>query len=518
MLRGGHSVVKRCLSTHMDATIEEIHMALDSAEAAFNTFSNTKPSVVSLLLRNIALEIERLGDELIEVAVLESSLPEPRIRGETARTTGQLRSFAKLVDEGSWVDARLNVGGGTGRDIRRCLRPLGPAVVFGASNFPLAFSVAGGDTAAALAARCPVIHKAHPAHPQTCELVGGAVDLAVKSTGLPKGVFNLVFGEDPLVGQELVGHPKTKVGGFTGSLKAGRALFDLASSRPTPIPFYAEMGSVNPVVVLPGAMNSKWESIAGGLAGSVTVNAGQFCTNPGLVLTTSSDSLSKFVTEVARNVDNIPPSNMLTKNIYLEYHRNLKNMIESTDEIAVITKRELSDGASDKFAAGGVVLKVSGDIFLRKSKKLQEEIFGPSTLIVEFEDVDTLMEGLKTLNGQLTATIWGNSDDLKNATNLLQLLSERAGRVLFNGYPTGVEVCSAMVHGGPYPASTIDETSVGTEAIRRFARPVCYQDCPDSLLPIELRDANELGIFRKVNDEFTRGKVNVGEFSKKPVV
>jgi alpha-ketoglutaric semialdehyde dehydrogenase len=506
----------------LDSTTKEINHAMSKAASAFPIFSSASTGQVSTLLHNIAQEIEALGDELIDTAVSESSLPEPRIRGETARTTGQLRAFAALVEQGSWVDARLDVGGGTGRDIRRMLRPLGPAVVFGASNFPLAFSVAGGDTAAALAAKCPVVHKAHPAHPRTCELVSGAIKRAVSSSGLPEGTFSMVQGASPRVGQELVAHPHTKVGGFTGSLHAGRALFDIANARPNPIPFYAEMGSVNPVVVLPGALGSKWEQIAAGLAGSVTLGAGQFCTNPGLVFTApgtgcakDATMVSKFITEVARHVDNIPPSAMLTEHIHQEYIKNIDRMaIGVTKDIQIKTKRKRGSDS------GGIVLHVSGAVFLKHAQELQEEVFGPSTLIVEFENQEQLNQGLVQLKGQLTATIWGNRDDFQQPSfsTVLQLVTERVGRVLFNGLPTGVEVCSAMVHGGPYPASSIDETSVGTEAIRRFTRPVCYQDCPDSLLPIELQDANAHGIFRKVNNEYTTEGVLVEEFTKKTVV
>ena len=501
---------------------------MQSAASAFTVFSQAPAEQVSNLLENIALEIELLGDELIEAAISESNLPEPRIRGETARTTGQLRQFSALVSEGSWMDARLDVGGGTGRDIRRVLRPLGPAVIFGASNFPLAFSVAGGDTAAALAARCPVVHKVHPAHPHTCMLVGQAISRAVALSGLPSGVFSMVHGVEPNVGQQLVEHSATRVGGFTGSLTAGRALFDIANKRPIPIPFYAEMGSVNPVVILPGALGSKLETIAAGLASSVTLGVGQFCTNPGIVFVTAPTdvtAVSTFVSEVARNVDCIPSSDMLTKNIGDQYVARLATLVDGGDGddgrgggVTVKTSRGRK-GIST--VGGGVVLHVSGEYFLGENNAvLQEEIFGPSTLIVEFKNEKQLLEGIQSLQGQLTATVWGSSNDLKNAQEIgiLQSLSERAGRVLFNGFPTGVEVCSSMVHGGPYPAATIDETSVGMESIRRFCRPVCYQDCPDSLLPPELQDLNPRGIFRKVNDEYTTGVVAVEEFSKKQVV
>ena len=502
-----------------DATTAEINTAMAAAAAAFPIYSTAPPKQVAHLLESAASEIEQLGETLIHTAVSETGLLDTRIQGETVRTTGQLRQFAQLVTEGSWVDARLDVGGGTGRDIRRMLHPLGPATIFGASNFPLAFSVAGGDTAAALAARCPVVHKAHPGHPMTCDLIAGALKRAVYDSDLPVGVFSMVHGSAPRVGQELVAHPVSKVGGFTGSLQAGRALYDVACSRPVPIPFYAEMGSVNPVIILPGALGSKWESIASGLAGSVTMGAGQFCTNPGLVFTVNpshdATMVSKFVKEVARAVDRIPPSKMLTENIGNEYVKKLTTLSNAAQgSVDFFTSREISVG-------GGAVLHVCGDTYLQHSHELQEEVFGPATLIVEFDTVDALLSAVDMLEGQLTTTVWGSSDDLRTAGKiggLLQKLSNIAGRVLFNGFPTGVEVCSSMVHGGPYPASTIDETSVGTEAIRRFVRPVCFQDCPDKLLPTELRDANKFGIFRKVNGTFTRDSVKVDEYFQKQVV
>ena len=504
----------RALGTPKCATLSEIDMAMSAAASASRSFARVSAEDVARLLETVAVELEHIGEELVDTAVRETFLPDTRIRGEMTRTTGQLRQFADLVREGSWVDARLDVGKGTGRDIRRMLRPLGPAVVFGASNFPLAFSVAGGDTVSALAARCPVVHKAHPAHPHTCDLVAGAMNRAVDSiSSIPSAAFAMVHGKSPEIGKALVQHPATRVGGFTGSLAAGRALYDLAVGRPRPIPFYAEMGSVNPVVLLPGALASKWENIASGLARSVTLGAGQFCTNPGLVLVTSpSDStlISKFCAELLRNVDRIPSSEMLTSDIAASYESKLR-AASSSDGVELLT-------ATGRGAGAGAVLKASGQTFLRNEAILQEEIFGPSTLVVNCTDKAELLACVDTLNGQLTATIWGSDGDLRNAEDLglMDMLVDKSGRVLFNSFPTGVEVCAAMHHGGPYPAATIDETSVGAEAIRRFTRPVCWQDAPDSLLPCELQDDNPMNIIRKVNNVFQRGSVY--EYTAKQVI
>ena len=497
-----------------DATPQDIDAVMRRAELAAPCFARAPATDVAKLLEAAASEIEELGEELVDVAVAETKLLDTRIRGEAVRTTGQLRAFAELVREGSWVDARLDVGKGAGRDIRRMLRPLGPAVIFGASNFPLAFSVAGGDTAAALAARCPVVHKAHPAHPRTCNLVASALHRAVASvSSIPEDAFALVHGESTSVGKALVQHPAARVGGFTGSLAAGRALYDLAAQRPRPIPFYAEMGSVNPVVLLPGALGSKWESIAGGLAGSVTLGAGQFCTNPGLILVTSpadTTLLSKFLKELARTVDRIAPSEMLTSNIASAYQSGI-SALTSVEGVQLLT-------AEGREPGGGAVLTVPGKIFLEHEATLQEEVFGPCTLVVDCADISELHNCVAALEGQLTSTVWGSERDLVDAetSGLLDMLADKSGRVLFNGFPTGVEVCSAMTHSGPYPASTIDETSVGTGAIRRFTRPVSWQDAPDSLLPIELRDANPRNIMRIVNNVLQRGPVN--EYNPKQVV
>ena len=474
------------------ASSNEVHQAAQLADAAFASYSQTTGAERARFLRRIAENIEALGDELIARANAETALPEPRLRSETARTCNQLRLFADLVEEGSWVDARIDHGDPDRKplpkpDVRSMLRPLGPVVVFGASNFPLAFSVAGGDTASALAAGNPVIFKAHPAHPGTSQLVGLAVSQAARDCELPEGVFSLLFDAGNDVGTALVRHPLIKAGGFTGSRAGGRALFDLASSRPDPIPFYAEMSSVNPIIILPGALQQRSDQIAAGLHGSVTLAAGQFCTNPGLVFLADNDQSNAFVQKLDKLMAGTAEQTMLTPAIRTNYQNG----------VAARTKHP-----AVQTTGAGALFKTTATDFLAHPE-LAEELFGPSTLVVVY--TDELIELIKALEGQLTATIHGTEDDLRTNKDLIGLLETKAGRLVFNGFPTGVEVGHAMVHGGPYPATSDGRsTSVGTRAIYRFARQVCFQDFPNSALPTELQDENPLNIARMVDGEICR--------------
>ena len=481
------------------ASAAEVDRAAQLANAAFSSYSQTTGQSRAQFLRQIAANIESLGDTLIARATQETGLPEGRIRTETGRTCNQLRLFADLVEEGSWVDARIDHAD-PGRtpipkpDVRSMLRPLGPVVVFGASNFPLAFSVAGGDTASALAAGNPVIVKAHHAHPGTSELVGLAVSDAVRSSELHEGVFSLLYGSGTDVGTALVKHPLIKAGGFTGSRAGGRALFDAASSRAEPIPFYAEMSSVNPVVILPQALQTRLEPIAVGLHGSVTLGAGQFCTNPGLVFLPNGSSASAFVERLGELMSGTPEQTMLTPGIRSSYEKGLANRGGQTGVATVMRKSAAGD-----CAAATAVFRIDAPGYLENSK-LSEEIFGPTTLIVSYENERQLLELARSLEGQLTATVHGSEDDLNANQELLSILESKAGRLLFNGFPTGVEVCHAMVHGGPYPATSDGRsTSVGTRAIFRFTRQVCFQSFPDSALPDELKEENPLGVWRLVD-------------------
>ena len=471
----------------------EVDRAAQLAHAAFATYSQTTGREKAHFLRSIAANIEGLGDELITRANQETGLPEPRLRTETARTCNQLRLFADLVEEGSWVDARIDHGDRNRQplpkpDVRSMLRPLGPVVVFGASNFPLAFSVAGGDTASALAAGCPVIVKAHPAHPGTSELVGLAISTAVRDRELPEGVFSLLFDAGTDVATTLVKHPLIKAIGFTGSRRGGRALFDAASARPDPIPFYAEMSSVNPVIIFPGALSERSDQLASGLHSSVTLGVGQFCTNPGLVLLADNKDSDAFVKKLGELMAGTTEQTMLTPAITTNYRSGVAARMKHA-AVQVI-------GASALF-------KTTATDFLAHPE-LAEELFGPSTLVVTYSD--QLIELVNALEGQLTATIHGTEDDLRDNAELIRLLETKAGRLVFNGFPTGVEVGHAMVHGGPYPATSDGRsTSVGTRAIYRFARQVCFQDFPSTALPAELQDENPLGIRRMIDGEIKRG-------------
>lgn len=479
------------LPVYHTASLDEVDQAARLAHDAFAVYSQTTGAEKGRFLRRIAGNIEALGDELIARANAETALPEARLRSETARTCNQLRLFAELVEEGSWVDARIDRGDRERKplpkpDVRSMWRPLGPVVVFGASNFPLAFSVAGGDTASALAAGNPVVVKAHPAHPGTSELVGLAISEAVRSCELPEGVFSLIYAASNEIGTALVKHPLIKAGGFTGSRAGGRALFDVASSRPEPIPFYAEMSSVNPVFILPGALRERSDQIAAGLHGSVTLGAGQFCTNPGLVLLADNEDSDAFVKKLSELMIDTAEQTMLTPTIRTNYQKGVSSRMNH---------------AAVQTIGPSALFKTTATDFLAHPE-LAEELFGPSTLVVIY--TDQLVELVKALEGQLTATIHGSEEDLRTHQDLIRLLETKAGRLLFNGFPTGVEVGHAMVHGGPYPATSDGRyTSVGTRAVYRFARQVCFQDFPDGALPVELQDENPLGIRRMIDGEIS---------------
>ncbi len=482
----------------------EVDAAVQLSNQAFSSYSKTSGVERANLLRKIAENIEALGDTLISRAVNETGLPEGRIRSETGRTCGQLRLFADLVAEGSWVDARIDHADPNRSpiptpDVRSMLRPLGPVVVFGASNFPLAFSVAGGDTASALAAGNPVIVKAHHAHPGTSEYVGLAVADAVRQCGLHEGVFSLIYGSGTEVGTELVKHPLVKAGGFTGSRAGGRALFDAASSRPEPIPFYAEMSSVNPVVILPEVLKANSEQITTGLHGSVTLGAGQFCTNPGLVFLPQGVDAEKFVARLGELIDGTSEQTMLTPGISTSYSHGVATRGSQSGVAAVVQKK-----TEAKCGAAAALFRTDVAGYLGNAK-LSEEIFGPTTLIVTYESEEELLKLAHSLEGQLTATVHGTETELEQHRELLEVLETKAGRLLFNGFPTGVEVCHSMVHGGPYPATSDGRsTSVGTRAIFRFTRQVCFQSFPDAALPDELKEANPLDIWRLVDGKLVK--------------
>jgi NADP-dependent aldehyde dehydrogenase len=488
------------------ATAEEVDLAVRQASQAFAAYSRTTGRERGAFLRAIAAKIESISAEIVDRAQQETALPQARLQGETARTCAQLRLFAEVAEEGSWVSARIDRAD-PGRkpapkpDIRSLLRPLGPVVVFGASNFPLAFSVAGGDTASALASGNTVIVKAHAAHPGTGELVGRMVQESVRECGLPEGVFSLLFGSGAEIGTSLMKHPLVKAGGFTGSRTAGRILMDVAASRPEPIPFYAEMSSTNPVFILPGALRERGEAIAAGLHTSFTMGAGQFCTKPGMVFLPAGRDADSFKEKVEQSVAASTPFHLLTKTIHSAYDSALAE--RKTDRAVTLVAEAPQPSEVAGFAANSALFETDATAFL--GSDLAAEIFGPTTLLVRHSVRDQLLEIARSLEGQLTATIHGTDQDLRDFADLVAILETKAGRLVFNAFPTGVEVCHAMVHGGPYP-STSDgrSTSVGTRAIFRFTRPVCYQGFPDQALPAELKDANPLGILRMVDGQTNR--------------
>ncbi|MBO6574680.1 MAG: aldehyde dehydrogenase (NADP(+)) [Rhodothermales bacterium] len=489
-----------------EATQQEISRAVHLAREAFESDSGRGPGDRADLLEAIADEIEGLGDVLVDRVQLETGLPEGRVRGERGRTCGQLRMFAGLLREGSWQDARIETALPDRSpmprpDIRTISVPLGPVAVFGASNFPLAFSVAGGDTASALAAGCPVVCKAHPAHPGTSELVGRAVNQAVRRTGFHAGTFSLLHGAGAEVGQQLVNHQQIAAVGFTGSLAAGRSLFDAANSRPHPIPVYAEMGSVNPVFVMAGALQERGGEIADGLAGSVTLGSGQFCTNPGLVFVEQSPMRESFVNALRTSLEQAGPQIMLHAGLASGYAHGVQKL----GDTAGVTGGSRANPGGDGAAVATPALFLADLETFKSNPHLHEEVFGPSTVVV-LCDAGKLADAAGLLDGNLTGTIHCDSGD--DAGALMTTLSRRVGRVIFNGFPTGVEVCHAMHHGGPYPATTAPSTtSVGTAAVRRWVRPVCFQNSPDELLPEDLRDENPRGILRLVNGEYSRDAI-----------
>ncbi len=491
--------------TFYEASSNEIDEAVALATDAFKVYKDFSGTKKAEFLEAIADEIEALGDELIETYCKESGLPDGRARGERGRTMGQLRAFANLLKEGSWVEAVIEKAQPNREpmpksDIRKMLFPLGPVVVFGASNFPLAFSTAGGDTASALAAGCPVIVKSHPMHAATGELVSSAIIKAAEKTGMPNGVFSNLNSSGIEVGQQLVKHPKVKAVGFTGSINGGTALYKLANERDEPIPVFAEMGSINPVVLLPSALENDGEAWATKYASSITMGAGQFCTNPGLVLGLKGAKLDSFINTLSEEILKLEPTCMLHPNIYAKYNEGKKELSAQKG----ITVTADYKKATDPNTAQPSILKVSGADFLANTK-LHKEVFGPFSVVVECENALEMESILNHLEGQLTGTVLGSEDDLENNSGVVDALQSRVGRILFNGVPTGVEVNSSMVHGGPFPASTDARfTSVGTSAIKRWVRPVSYQDWPNKLLPLALQNENPLKITRLVEGEYTK--------------
>ena len=486
------------------ATKHEVERACALAEAAFDAYRETSLEARAKFLETIAEKIFAIGDPLIERAMQESGLPRARLEGERGRTVGQLRLFAGVVRDGSWLEIRIDPSMPDRKplprsDLRLRQIAVGPVAVFGASNFPLAFSVGGGDTASALAAGCPVVVKAHPAHPGTSELVGRAIQSAVKECGLPEGVFSMLYGAGNWLGGALVADPRIKAVGFTGSRGGGLALMRIAAERPEPIPVYAEMSSINPVLILPHALKTRGEAIAKAFVASLTMGAGQFCTNPGIVMGLEGAELDQFTSRAAENLSASAGATMLTPGIASAYSTGV-DRISKHPKVKTVARGQ---AGSTAHAGQSALFSTDAQSFIA-DHALREEVFGASSVLVRCPDIETMKKIIESMEGQLTVTLQMDPEDMEYARTLLPLLERKAGRVLVNGFPTGVEVSHAMVHGGPFPATSDGRTtSVGSLAIQRYLRPVCYQDFPAALLPEALRDGNPLAVPVRLDGRIT---------------
>jgi len=486
---------------YKDTTIEEINSVMEQAWKAFHLYRKLSLKQRAGFMRAIAFELEECGDTLIQTAMQETNLPEARLRGERARTIYQLDSYALACEKGDWLEARIDTAipdkNPPKPDIRKMLVPLGPVVVFGASNFPFAYSTAGGDTASAFAAGCPVIVKAHPAHPQTSQIVADAILNAAVKSKMPDGIFAHIHGISNEVGKALVTHTYTKAVGFTGSYAGGKQLFDWANQRKEPIPVFAEMGSVNPVFLLPEKLQSSAEEIATMYAGSITLGVGQFCTNPGLIIGIESKALQTFIHDLGKAIQQIVPGTMLHPGIANAFAAKKEESLLHPD-VHLVAESAI---APTEKQGQPTIATVDGRTFL-SNPVLHKEVFGPYSLVVRCADMEEMIEVAKHLEGQLTSTIMATTADINNNDELVEAVKNICGRFILNSVPTGVEVCLSMHHGGPFPATTDARfTSVGADAIKRFARPIAFQNWPDELLPDELKNANPIGIWRMVNTE-----------------
>lgn len=475
-----------------EATAAEVGAAASAAGSAFRGYSSVSLDRRAQFLRQIACEIESVHDDAIEAASRETALPLTRLRSEVARTTGQLRLFADVVARGEFLGPRINTASAAAPDVRQIKLPIGPVAVFGSSNFPFAFSVAGGDTASALAAGCPVVVKAHPLHMVTSELIAGAVQVAVNKASMPPGTFNMLFGI--AAGALLVREPSIKAVAFTGSRQGGRALCEMASVRPEPIPVFAEMSSVNPMFLLPGALAARPKQIAAGLVESMTLGCGQFCTCPGIVIALKSSETDDFIHQVKEQVASRRGQVMLSRSLLDNYNRG----VERLGNVAGV--RELASGTAEPNEAAAKLFAATKDVLFSADAPLFEEVFGPSTVIVQLDEGYEFMRAAEIMKGELTASLMVEDTEVNDCRPLVDELARHVGRVLFNGFPTGVAVNESMVHGGPYPATTDPHfTSVGTLALERFLRAVCYQNAPQSVLPPGLANGNPLRVHRLVN-------------------
>ncbi len=493
----------------INTTEHEINEVMEKAWAAFHVYRKMSLTQRASFMRSIGEEIAKLGDALITIAMQETNLPEARLIGERNRTIFQLNSYAEACERGQWLDARIDTAIPSKvppkPDIRKMLIPLGPVVVFGASNFPFAYSTAGGDTACAFAAGCPVIVKGHPAHIKTSELIATAILKAADAHGMPQGIFAHISAEGNDVGEYLVKHPYTKAVGFTGSFSGGKQLFDWGNQRKEPIPVFAEMGSVNPVFFLPGKLKTSAAEMAKQFAASITLGAGQFCTNPGIMVGIKSDALNYFISLLTEEIKIVKPARMLHEGIHKNYADKRENALSQKDVETVVVSE-----MNAEFGEGLPTISSTTAKNFIKNNLLHQEVFGPYSILVICDDKEEMLQVATSLEGQLTITMMADEHDFSENEILVESLKNICGRFIFNSVPTGVEVCTSMHHGGPFPATTDSRfTSVGADGIKRFARPIAFQNWPDLSLPDELKNENPLKIYRTVNDELTTEKVNI---------
>jgi 2,5-dioxopentanoate dehydrogenase len=491
-----------------DTTVAAIDMAMQQAWDAFSIYKKFSLKQRASFMRAIALELENCSDELITTAMAETNLPEARLRNEKARTVFQLTSYAAACEKGNWLNATIDTAVAERNppkpDVRKTLIPLGPVVVFGASNFPFAYSTAGGDTASAFAAGCPVIVKCHPAHANTSTMAAKIIATAAEKCGMPKGIFNHIYGKDFNVGKQLVMHPYTKAVGFTGSYIGGKQLFDWANQRKEPIPVFAEMGSTNPVFLLPEKLQTEAAAVAKMFTASITLGVGQFCTKPGIIIGIDNEGLTSFTSALAAEIKNIAPALMLHPGIAASFEKN-KNTALQQNGVQVLSAATNTNTALQNNLLGNATIAITAAAAFLQNPVLHQEVFGPYAIIVKCTGIDEMHKVASHLEGQLTATVMATNNDLKNNEALLETIKNCCGRIILNAVPTGVEVCDAMHHGGPFPSSTDSRfTSVGADAIKRFARPITYQNWSNELLPDELQNENPLGIWRTVNGELMR--------------
>jgi 2,5-dioxopentanoate dehydrogenase len=500
-------IIKKLFMTYKDASLEEIDSSLEQAWQAFHLYRKLSLTQRSTFMRTIAKEMESIGPKLVTTAMSETNLPHPRLQNELNRTVFQLNSYADACEQGLWLEARIDVAVPDRippkPDIRKMLVPLGPVTVFGASNFPFAYSTAGGDTACAFAAGCPVIVKAHPAHAETSELVATAILEAAQKCNMPNGIFTHIHGSGFGVGKALVTHKYTRAVGFTGSFGGGKQLFDWANQRDEPIPVFSEMGSINPVFLLPEKIRQSASEVAKMYAASITLSAGQFCTNPGMIIGIEGADLEKFIAELESEIKNVPPATMLHPGIATAYVEKRHKALEQND-VELLAQSTIEAKPNQGMPT---LASASADAFL-KNPVLHQEVFGPYSLIIRCGNIEEMINVAKHLEGQLTATLMASESDFLQNDELVEAVKNICGRFILNGVPTGVEVCLSMHHGGPFPATTDSRfTSVGADGIKRFARPIAFQNWEDRLLPEELKNANPLNIWRTVNNELRKEKI-----------